>query len=190
MPSTEGSGSRRGPQRQGRPRLLVVCGGERTEPAYFEGIRELTADRAVDLKILGKGQSPQQVVRYAVSRAGADFDDVWCVLDVDDFDLSATVRLAEKENVRLAISNPCFELWLLLHHDDCKSACNRCAGAVRLLKRHVRHYDKTKLAFADYAAGIDKAIARARRMAPTGEEHTRNPSSGVWVIAEMIVGVP
>jgi hypothetical protein len=47
------------------------------------------------------------------------FEAVWCVCDVDQHaTLAAAREMAAKEAVGMAVSNPCFELWCLLHFDD------------------------------------------------------------------------
>jgi len=47
------------------------------------------------------------------------YNSVWCVFDVDDHPRVADARqMAADNGIELAISNPCFELWLLLHFRD------------------------------------------------------------------------
>ncbi|MFL6141746.1 MAG: RloB family protein [Labedaea sp.] len=43
-------------------------------------------------------------------RQADDFDEIWCVVDVDQFDLAAATSLARDRGIRLAVSNPCFEV--------------------------------------------------------------------------------
>jgi hypothetical protein len=96
------------------------------------------------------------------------------------------VSLANRQDVNLAVSNPCFELWLLLHHADCRSHCAGYADVVARLRKHVPAYDKTDLRFADYVAGVYDAVKRARELDPTGVDHARNPSTGVWRLVSTI----
>jgi hypothetical protein len=63
------------------------------------------------------------LVRRAVARKkDPEIDECWCVFDVEwpknRPNLSDAVDLARAHNIGLAISNPCFELWLILHHRD------------------------------------------------------------------------
>lgn len=44
--------------------VLVVCGGQRTEPDYFKGMARA---RGVRLKIRTKADSPENLVRYAAA---------------------------------------------------------------------------------------------------------------------------
>ena len=76
---------RRPPSRQPRSRILVVCGGARTEPDYFTGLKRRVRNPAVHVKVIGKGVDPTTLVRYAAEKrahATGDFDEVWCVTDV------------------------------------------------------------------------------------------------------------
>jgi hypothetical protein len=109
-------------------------------------------------------------------------------VDVDEFErdggrISAAVRLADRAGIRLAVSNPCFEYWLLLHHADCAAPNLSCGPVVDRLRQHVPAYDKTVLGFADFADGVLAAIDRARRRDPSGTDHRLNPSTGVWTLA-------
>lgn len=120
---------RRPPFREPRLRLLVVCGGERTEPDYFRGLKGQMRNPAIQIRLKAKGCAPKDLVAYARAIApvgGDEFDQVWCVVDSDDFDLEAAAALAAELDVRLAVSNPCFELWLLLHHAGLHGLPLRC----------------------------------------------------------------
>lgn len=170
--------------------MLVVSGSAKTEDQYFRGLRSYSGNRAIDLTLVNRPKDPADVVRYAIGyarRAATDFDEVWCVFDVDDFDIAAAVRLADTAGLRLAVSNPCFELWLLLHHADCRGHCAGYADVVARLRRHVPAYDKTRLDFRSYVDGVGDAVKRARDLDTTGVEHQRNPSTGVWRLVETIM---
>ena len=47
--SRESRLTRRAPRRNPRPRLLVVCGSECTEPQYLTGLRDSLDNRAVEV---------------------------------------------------------------------------------------------------------------------------------------------
>lgn len=187
MSRLEPPSRRRSARRPSRARILVVCGGERTEPTYLKGLRDSLNNRAVDIKVLSKGRAPAQVVGYAVAQWTPDFDEVWCVLDVDEFDLAEAIGLAREHGINLAVSNPCFELWLLLHHADCRTHCAGYRGVTRHLKRHVPTYDKTRLDYVDYAPGVANAVRRAKDLDPTGSEYRKNPSTSVWRLVELLL---
>ena len=184
MPRRENGPRRRVLPREPRPRLLVVIGSLRTEQDYLIGLRDSVRTRAVDIRIVQKAKSPQEVVAFAagfVDRAADDFDQVWCVYDVDQFNVGKPGREAVRRRFELAVSDPCFELWLLLHHEDCTAFQSGYRDLERRLKKHVANYDKSRLDFAAYADGVAAAIRRAEKLGDTG-----NPSTGMWRLAMRI----
>lgn len=165
-----------------------MCGGVRTERDYFDGIRRSLARPDVTLSIKAVGRAPDQVVTHAaglLAHQRDQFDELWCVVDVDEFDLDRAVRAVRTAGVRLAVSNPCFELWLLLHFEDGGPPVLGATEATRRLRRHLPAYDKTRLDFGDYAPGLADAIARGRKL-DDGESVGTDPSSGVWRLVEQI----
>jgi hypothetical protein len=181
---------RRPATRRERRQILVYCCGRRTEPAYLNGLQRAYPDVATALTVKHKGVGPLQLVGAAVDfarRHPGEFDEVWCLTDVDDYDIGAATRRAQQAGVRLAVSNPCFELWLLLHHAECRSHCTGYADVATRLKKHVPAYDKARLSFGDYAGRVDDAIKRAKDLDPSGAEHHRNPSTNVWRLVEKIM---
>jgi hypothetical protein len=181
--------TRRAGVRRARHTLLVYCGGVRTEPEYLDALRLEHRNNAVSVRIVAEGADPERLVRRAAGhrdRQPGGFDEVWCVTDVDEFDLAPAVTLARRHRVNLAVSNPCFELWLLLHHADCTSHCDGYDDVAVRLRKHVRDYDKCRLDFATYRDRVDDAVRRARRLDPTGTAFTANPSTNVWQLVERI----
>jgi hypothetical protein len=193
--------ARRGPRRQPLPLVLVVCEGVVTEPQYINGFRLAHGASTVRVQIEAPGGDPLALVERAISlrkhasQAAARerdqnlvYDEVWCVFDVDEHArLDEARRTADASGVRLAISNPCFELWLLLHFTDQTATLSR-QRASGLLKKHLPNYAK-HVRFEDLATGYDNA---ARRAAVLDNRHSQagtdggNPSSGVYRLTERI----
>lgn len=182
----ENARRRRPPFREPNKSLLLVCGGEITEPRYFDGLKRAFRNPAVRVCVRKKGVDPLSLVEHATvvrDRHRDTFDEVWCVTDVDEFDVAPALRHASHHGIRMAVSNPCFELWLLLHFADHTATLPNAADAIRRLRAHVPDYCKHDLRFDRYRGGLTAAIRRARDL-----EHLGNPSSGVWRIAEAIAG--
>ncbi len=168
----------------------MVCGGKRTEPDYFRGLKDHLRNPAVQIRLKAKVCAPRDLVEHArkIAPAGEDeFDEVWCVVDSDEFDLEPAVALAAKLDIRLAVSNPCFELWLLLHHQDCTAPFCGAKSVLRQLTKQVPEYRKNGLRFADFGSGLMDAVRRAECLDPTGCDHGRDPSSGVWRLVRLII---
>ncbi|GLZ38577.1 RloB family protein [Actinokineospora sp. NBRC 105648] len=109
-----------------RKTVVVFCEGEASEPDYVNALKRLPdvrASTAIDIEIDPDQGVPMTLVRRAVERGKDDeVDECWCLFDVEwpqhHPNLKQAIHLAEQHGVRLAISNPCFELWLLLHFTD------------------------------------------------------------------------
>lgn len=134
MAAKKGKGWRSG-RREGRSRMvqmtrhLVVSEGKETEPRYFEGVRSALGaanGRKVAIVVKGTGKHTLDLLDFAVEHcryAPETFDHVWLVFDKDDFpaaDFDAMERkcaeLSDGSRTFHALwSNPCFELWPLLH---------------------------------------------------------------------------
>ncbi|HEX8392112.1 MAG TPA: RloB family protein [Longimicrobium sp.] len=183
------------------PTFLIVCEGQVTERQYIEGFNVTRGVAAVRLDVRAPGGDPLVLVERAIklrnearhkARRADDrnlaYDQVWCVLDVDEHSrLDSARALAAWEGIELAISNPCFELWLLLHFAD-HSAHLSAADARRRLTRHLPGYDK-HLRFAALDGGFTDAVRRAQAldqrheaMGTAGE----NPSTGVHKLMSRI----
>ncbi|GAB2820391.1 RloB family protein [Lentzea nigeriaca] len=160
--------------------MLAVCCGQ-TERAYLDGLKRLS--KPVTLRSVVKVGSPAQLVRHAVKLREKDrdgFDEYWCVVDVDDFDIDEAVAVAVATGISLAVSNPCFEVWLILHFADCTAGIASPMAAAEKLRRHLPRYSKGVLDFALFAERVDKAVARAKALGPG------NPSSDMWRLVEVV----
>lgn len=189
MPKREHQPRRLAPSRGLRTRILVFCGGKRTEPAYFEGLRELARAYGKVLAVQARGVAPAKLVALAARVTGDNpgfYDETWCVFDADEFELGSVAARAAEAGIRLAVSNPCFELWLVLHHDEHHAVVSADKISERL-KQLVPRYDKTRLRFQDFATGVEMAAARAQKLEPSGDRHEVNPSTGMWRLVERIV---
>ncbi|MEZ4474576.1 MAG: RloB family protein [bacterium] len=123
-----------------RPRLLIVCEGERTEPQYFSGFR-LNGD------VVGEGDHTLGLVRKAIARRDEDgqFTETWVVFDRDSFEaerFNAALDLAQREGLRVAVTNQAFELWYLLHFEYCDADLHRSTYQERLTRYLERPYRK------------------------------------------------
>ena len=176
----------------------MVCEGERTEPLYFNALKDRLRLHTLVIKGTG-GVDPRTLVDFATDsrdeeeRRGDGFDFVYCVFDRDThttFEEAANV--ARDRELRLARSWPCFEFWLLLHFEFSRKAHARrgrrspCDVCIQDLRKHLPNYSKGDGAHLDGLWGrLDAAIARAKR-ALTDAEGTgeANPSTEVHQLVE------
>jgi hypothetical protein len=141
-PSGRDYPSRRVNIRDPLPRFLIVCEGEKTEPAYFDGFRV----PSVTIEIVGLGKDPLTLVEQALDRRGrGEYDQVWCVFDRDDVpaDLfNQALLLAQRYRIKVAYSNQAFELWYLLHFHYVNTPLSRRDYGDRLSSQLGRPYQK------------------------------------------------
>ncbi|HVA45797.1 MAG TPA: RloB family protein [Pirellulales bacterium] len=193
--------ARRPPFRNPKPVILVVCEGKNTEPQYIDGYKRHVHNPRVDIEIAPETGVPRSLVRVAKERkkAAADesdrqrdpnlaYDSVWCVFDIDDHpNVGEAKEMARDNGIELAISNPCFELWLLLHFRENPGMQNRHVMK-DMLEKFVPDYDK-RVEFTTYADGYQTAAGRARRMdeqATADNDAGRNPTTSVYQLTEQI----
>ncbi|MFD3456754.1 RloB family protein [Streptomyces sp. NPDC058691] len=166
-------------------RILVVCGAEKTEKQYLEGLRDSKRKANIAIKIRIEATDPLAVVRAAVRYRDTDkdaFDECWVVIDVDEFDLRPANKLAQREGIRIALSNPCFEYWLLLHFCAHNGYVESYKKLELMLDRYIGGYDKTRLDFRLYEPHIPEAVERSiARIEKCGNCDT-NPSTSVHEI--------
>jgi hypothetical protein len=192
---------RQPPFREPRRRILVVCEGKVTEPKYFQALRLLFHNRALDIVINDEAGVPKTLVERAVKlkkeaarkakRQNVPFlayDEVWCVFDVDEHPLLPEAKQQARDNdISLAISNPCFELWALLHFRD-QTAAETRQKVRSLLKSHIPRYDK-ELPAPKLMPLIEHAMQRAQQLdylAKLAGVPGKNPSTGVYLLIQRI----
>jgi hypothetical protein len=191
--------------RQPRKTLLVFCEGERTEPEYLRALKVQPFVRdvaAVDLRVESRreGAVPLTLVSVAANARSkaisedSEIDEFWCVFDVEwpvnHPNLLDALDLARRNEIRLAVSNPCFKLWLILHFRDHRAWLDN-EQANRLRRKLDGSTDKS-LDPAKYMPVITNA---ARRAAMLQERHREddtpfphdNPSSGMFLLVGAVV---
>ena len=97
----------------------MICCGEETERQYIDFVKKSLHLRSVTVKHRSDGSAPDRLVEVA-ARETTEFDQVWIVCDVDNYQAQITkaVAAAKVTGVHLAISNPCFEIWLIWHAES------------------------------------------------------------------------
>lgn len=141
--------------------ILIACEDETTEPKYFETFQTLFDNllpmNTMYVKSVGTGKNSIGVVQQALiektnieAQIGKTIDDVWAVFDKDDLDLvqknaerfQQAFDFGKDNDVKIAYSNECFELWLLLHFQgvDAKSPIPR-TDLYSMLEAHVKQHE-------------------------------------------------
>ena len=191
-------------------RFLILVEGKVTETQYLKAVKRLV--RCGDeISIECRNTEPIGMVKRAKEIQGSlrkpdRYDKVWCVFDVEAkrtqqgrYGLAEACdeagRTKESNKIRLAVSNPCFEIWLLWHEAD-QNAPIYSADVQRIcIERNItcgkdgKHLNN---AGALLAEGFNQAKARAEaaKQRHNREEKTKpeemNPSSDVYELVDAI----
>src|SRR5271155_3395078 len=183
---------RRKPSRGPKIAVTIFAEGSRTEVFYFKAVKSDAQNRLVEIS--GGCGVPETLVSTAIAhkkrrrqRARDSFerdDQVWAVFDRDEHDVASAIARAKAQGVMVAYSNPCFELWGLLHYVNHDAPIDRHA-LQKLLETHMDGYDKDGakvFSYDDMREGYADASRRAeqmenRRIAERAE--MENPYTGV-----------
>jgi RloB-like protein len=187
---------RRSGFRQPKKTLVVFCEGKRTEPEYLDALKRLPEVHnvaAVDIRVeTGHGGAvPLTLVKLAIEARNryqgneAEIDEYWCVFDVEwprnHPNLEVARSLAEANQIQLAISNPCFEIWLAFHFTDYSAWLDN--DSARRLRRSLDGQADKGLSADTYMPKRSEAVRRARSMEQRHNGVTKfpndNPSSGM-----------
>jgi hypothetical protein len=166
-----------------RRTVLVATNGESTEKTYFSELKHEPWVQQRVVVVVEKG-SPLSVVKGAARRRDRDdFDEAWAVCDVDEFPTGPAISQAKSDDVRIAWSNPCFELWLLLHKAAHGAFIADAKAAEKLMRQCIQGWKKSDLDFAEFRDSIEDAVQRAKSL---GTPPDKNPSTAVWQLIEAL----
>lgn len=114
-----------------------------------------------------------------------------CFIDVDfkngrEKELRAAIKLAKQNNVSLYLSNPCFEIWYLLHFRySTKPYCSN-DEAIKELNNYISDYSKSKDVF-ELIVGNSKKLEDYHLSNGTIDRIKKIPYTDVYKIVEMLL---
>jgi hypothetical protein len=189
-----------------RRRILVLTQGKVTEPAYFDCLRQIYRQVVVVVKDCPK--SPHQMLDVGIAEQAKAaknredrFDSAWVVFDAeerpDEAMLRALRQKAGQHEIRLAWSNPCFEVWLLLHLAFSQAPILNADQAIRQLATLIPGYAKDQRAaeriMATLIPKVATALTHAQRLrnghATRGTGEFPNPATDVDQLVREIVAI-
>lgn len=180
--------------------LVIASEGERTEPQYFAEFQKRHPNGKIHVHLLtreSRSSSPkhicQQLVDFKREYKIKMNDELWMVIDIDKWtpqELSEVAKICIQKGFGLAVSNPCFEIWLFLHLSDVENpeGFSSCALVEERLREKLGSYNKNKIDCEAFLPYIGKAISRAERM--DTEPESRWPNSigtRVYKIAQRMI---
>ncbi len=156
--------------------LIIATEGRITEKQYFAQFR----NRRVQVKVIPTGEDNKSSPEYILRRL-KDFrqeydlkadDELWLMIDVDrwkDKKLKSVTKEAKDSGFQLAVSNPCFETWLLCHYilptirtSTCKKITEQLSDELK--KLHDTGYNKAKLNTDYFKPYVKQALQNAKQL--------------------------
>ena len=181
MPKRRGSA-----RRSLRPRLHIFCEGEKTEPNYLRGYieRKFLGTKLAPVRETSKN-TPVQLVEEAIKEKNNNppGDLFWVVFDREaenkytDALHNEARNKAKAAGVKIAFSNVCFEVWILLHFQASAAAYNNCADLLKrsTLKTYIEDYGKAKKRLFS-----EREISAARMNAKALNQRTKAGADPTW----------
>jgi len=178
-----------------RKLFLLAVEGAVTEMNYFK--EALPDNSIIQIEcIKGKNQSsPERVLKRMKRRIREQSlrqgDEAWLVLDRDHWEESVLTALYDWSQTdgryNVALSNPKFESWLLLHFEDGRQV-KSSSDCTRRLKRHLpdfdKHFDSSKFSKAMIILAIDRAKAKDK---PLSIKWPTRQGSTVYRLVERLI---
>lgn len=164
---------------------LVICEGE-TEVCYINLLKSwYKSPIRIISHIEGTKITPSLVEKRTKELKISQWDKVHTFL-MYDMDVQAINEKLRKCKAEMLLSTPCFEIWLLLHAKDQKTAIETDALIKELKKSAPVWKNYTKSAFTDTQKSFlnnktDVAVARAKEL-----REFHNPSTGIYKLIEML----
>lgn len=179
---------------------LIVCEGEKTEPNYFESLKESLPRGVLELTnidIDGTGKNTLSIIEEAKKlkkkyeeKYLRKIDNVWAVFDKDSFPSNNFNNAINKgansrPKINCAWTNEAFELWYLLHFNYYNTGVPR-GRYQKLLEKEINNsantsdfkYQKNSkemFSILNQYGSQEKAIANAERL--EGLYHDRSYSN-------------
>ena len=162
-----------------RKKIVIATEGEKCEPNYFEALKSKSKQNInIELLPTTKGfSSPDHVFtrlqQFKAKHQLDPEDQCWLIADVDRFQKQGTLQKAVRDcqefGYFFAVTNPCFELWLLLHLENPQGA-QSCSFYKRRLSQLLKPHGAGKNHGVFFMPHVEKAVERARILDSRSED--------------------
>ena len=180
--------------------LFGLEGKNKTEKQYFSNFKQIQ-DKYLIRWASGNATDPVGIVENIKKdilqknlKAG---DRAFAVFDIDIDPLKEDVvekarNLAKEHNIELITSNPCFEVWFVLHFEDSTASYNSSKDVINKLRTYITGYKKSDDVFKVLQGRMKAAILRAKKLRAyhknnkTCKLSEQNPVTGVDQVVELL----
>ena len=180
-------------ERKTRDKFYIITNGQETEYNYFTLLKSQKS--IYDVKVLYANKDPYGLIEYAKPYL-MNANQVWVVFDIDNTyeedRLMPALKLATQYGVRYAYSNLSFEVWLIMHFQECSNRMD-IKGHKRVLDKYLSEkrvglsYNKTdkevlkKYFIPYYKTAVNYAkINYQRRVVEHNQQYGENSQMKIW----------
>lgn len=135
-------------------KIYVFCEGKNTEPDFIKEYSEIYGNNMIEVFLARAQGVPKSIVKNAIEkknvldRIAKKSNDkldkkfqVWAVFDRDEHpEIPNALQSAKSNNIKVAFSSPCFEIWALAHFIKQTAEIGR-KEAQSALKKYLSGYD-------------------------------------------------
>ncbi|MBM9578897.1 RloB domain-containing protein [Leptospira sp. 201903070] len=177
--------------------IIIACEGQKTEKQYFNSeIFHSSRLQVIVLETKDGNSAPKHILerlrKYKDSYKLEANDQLWLMIDVDRWpneQISEVCGEALKiKNTSLAVSNPCFEVWLYLHFEAIKQTVNSKDIESMLKAKMGGSYNKSNLEIEHFKGSIIDAVGRSKELDKdkVSARWPGNPGTHVYKVIEEI----
>lgn len=184
--------------------LIGVEGDNKTEKQYFNHFNRLQGKYSIRFAN-GNETDPINIVeniKKAILKAGGDSfgngDYAFAVFDTDvapekEQAIAKAKQIAKGTGIKLVLSNPCFEVWFVLHFECSSAAYPTSDHVIKKLRTFISNYEKNEDVYNLLENNIESAIEGAEYLRKThincGNKKIidQNPMTDVDVIIKKLI---
>lgn len=181
-------------------RLFIIASDDTYAPKQYFDAFEIPRIKVVVVPTTDGTSAAPHVLGRLEAYDFEEWDERWMLLDTDHYvqpNHAATflqaITEAKQKGIAVALSNPCFDFWLLLHHMQAGADLSLISDAKSVaveLRKTLGAFDKTKINLAHFPLS---AVANACRVARAidnntgGGDRPTGPTSRVYQLWESII---
>ena len=175
--------------------FAIACEGTVREPEYFgpfNGVDRIKVDIIEDEE--NRNSAPKKVLERVqkyieeVGLSDKDNDTLWCVIDVDRWPMEQITELqdycAANKGFNLVISNPCFEVWLLLHKQESLNELD--LSTAQKTKQELNQQRNGGYSYKEYLPDMPAAIDNAKAVDTARGYFPAPKTTKVYILAEAL----
>ncbi len=183
--------------------LVAFEGKNKTENNYFSNYRLRDKDYIIKL-VPGNETDPINLVNKTIIKVKElglnleENDRAYCIFDTDlderkNVQIIKARKLAKKYHIIMITSNPCIELWFLLHFEYTTAWLSN-NDVINKLKKYYPKYEKNINIFPEIKDKVSEAIKNAKQLESFQLDNNKiigmvdaNPSTEMYKIVEELI---